>query len=98
MSFGIVSSFYRMKRFQGDAERSMVAEIDLSGGTISADGGSKPSWLGRGKAPIGLEFDIPMFTASGLKVRFMKVQEKGQYKTTKWVRYVTKAGYYSRRV
>lgn len=32
-----------------------------------------------------------MFTASGLHVRFLKVFEKGNYHSIKWVRYLTKA-------
>ena len=32
-----------------------------------------------------------MFTASGLTVRFLKVFEKKDYSSVKWVRYLTKA-------
>jgi hypothetical protein len=32
-----------------------------------------------------------MFTASGLLVRFLKVFEKSNYQSVKWVRYMTKA-------
>ena len=32
-----------------------------------------------------------MFTASGLLVRFLKVFEKSNYHSIKWVRYLTKA-------
>jgi hypothetical protein len=40
-----------------------------------------------------------MFTASGLIVRFLKVFEKGNYHSIKWVRYLTKAsGTYQIRV
>jgi AP-2 complex subunit mu-1 len=40
-----------------------------------------------------------MFTASGLLVRFLKVFEKGNYQSVKWVRYMTKAnGTYQIRV
>lgn len=33
-----------------------------------------------------------MFTASGLMVRFLKIFEKSNYPSVKWVRYMTKAG------
>ena len=36
-------------------------------------------------------FQVPMFTASGLHVRFLKVFEKTGYQTTKWVRYISRA-------
>lgn len=40
-----------------------------------------------------------MFTASGLIVRFLKVFEKSNYNSVKWVRYLTKAsGTYQIRV
>lgn len=40
-----------------------------------------------------------MFTASGLAVRFLKVFEKSNYNSVKWVRYLTKAnGTYQIRV
>lgn len=40
-----------------------------------------------------------MFTASGLIVRFLKVFEKSNYQSIKWVRYLTKAeGSYQIRV
>ena len=40
-----------------------------------------------------------MFTASGLIVRFLKVFEKSDYQSVKWVRYLTKAeGTYQIRV
>ncbi|GBC13539.2 exocyst complex subunit Sec15-like protein [Rhizophagus irregularis DAOM 181602=DAOM 197198] len=35
-----------------------------------------------------------MFTSSGLLVRFLKVFEKSNYTSVKWVRYMTKAGSY----
>jgi AP-2 complex subunit mu-1 len=44
------------------------------------------------------EFQVPMFTASGLHVRFMKVFERANYETIKWVRYMTKAGTYQIRL
>jgi AP-2 complex subunit mu-1 len=56
----------------------------------------------RGKAwsrpPITLEFQVAMFTASGLHVRFLKVFEKSAYATTKWVRYITRGGQYQVRI
>lgn len=39
-----------------------------------------------------MSFQVPMFTSSGLKVRFLKVWEKSGYQTVKWVRYLTRAG------
>ena len=33
-----------------------------------------------------------MFTASGLRIRFLKVWEKSGYNSTKWVRYLCNSG------
>jgi len=45
-----------------------------------------------------MDFQVLMFTASGLLVRFLKVFEKSNYQSVKWVRYMTKAGSYQIRV
>ncbi|KAJ2811489.1 clathrin associated protein complex medium subunit, partial [Coemansia furcata] len=50
------------------------------------------------RPPIGLDFQVLMFTASGLLVRFLKVFEKSNYQSVKWVRYLTKAGSYEIRI
>ena len=47
---------------------------------------------------MSVEFQVPMFTASGLHVRFLKVFENSSYATTKWVRYITRAGTYNVRI
>ncbi|KTW28291.1 uncharacterized protein T551_02710 [Pneumocystis jirovecii RU7] len=36
------------------------------------------------KPPISLDFYIPMFTGSGLHVRYLKISEKKGYKSVKW--------------
>jgi len=45
-----------------------------------------------------MDFQVLMFTSSGLLVRFLKVFEKNNYQSVKWVRYMTKAGNYQIRV
>ncbi|KAJ2391814.1 clathrin associated protein complex medium subunit [Coemansia sp. RSA 2559] len=50
------------------------------------------------RPPISLDFQVLMFTASGLLVRFLKVFEKANYQSVKWVRYMTKAGSYEIRI
>lgn len=51
------------------------------------------------RPPIDVDFQVLMFTASGLLVRFLKVFEKSNYNSVKWVRYLTKAaGSYQVRV
>eukprot|EP01017_Pseudomicrothorax_dubius_P027424 TRINITY_DN3159_c0_g2_i2.p2 TRINITY_DN3159_c0_g2~~TRINITY_DN3159_c0_g2_i2.p2 ORF type:complete len:257 (+),score=72.98 TRINITY_DN3159_c0_g2_i2:40-771(+) len=80
---------WRIKKFPGDFESLLRCDIELN-----VTGNDKP-WA---KPPIAMEFQVPMFTASGLRVRFLRVHEKSGYKPTKWIRYITKAGEYQHRL
>lgn len=46
------------------------------------------------RPPLNLSFSLLMFTSSGLLVRYLKVFEKNNYSSVKWVRYMTRAGSY----
>ena len=81
---------WRIRRFPGETEYVLQAEVDLVPTVQDKGWGAKP--------PISLDFQVPMFTASGLRVRFLRVQEKSNYKPVKWIRYVTKAGSYQHRL
>ncbi|KAJ2337449.1 clathrin associated protein complex medium subunit, partial [Coemansia sp. RSA 2671] len=73
----------------GLQELALTAVVDLTPMT-------KPvAWS---RPPIALDFQVLMFTASGLLVRFLKVFEKSNYQSVKWVRYMTKAGSYEIRI
>ena len=71
---------WRIKKFQGDNEFVVSAEVRLTP-TKSDKTWSKP--------PISMEFQVPMFTGSGLRVRYVRVNEKSNYKPVKWIRYIT---------
>ena len=45
-----------------------------------------------------MEYQVPMFTASGLRVRYLRIQERTAYVPTKWIRYITKGGDYEHRI
>ncbi|KAJ5072294.1 ap-2 complex subunit mu [Anaeramoeba ignava] len=81
---------WRIKRFPGRTESSINAEINLIRGVDSNKTWSRP--------PISMDFQVPMYTSSGLRVRFLKVFEKSNYEAVKWVRYITKAGSYQIRI
>ena len=66
------------------SELTLSAEVELIP-TLN----EKKAWS---KPPISLDFSVPMFTASGLRVRFLKVWEKSGYQSTKWVRYLCNSG------
>ena len=80
---------WRVRRFPGGAEFLMFGEAELMASTRDK------KWA---RPPITVEFQVPMFTASGMHVRFLKVFEKNNYRTTKWVRYITRAGQYQIRI
>jgi len=82
---------WKIRRFPGDTEYTLSAEIQLVA-SVSLD---KKPWS---RPPISMEFQVPMFTSSGLHVRFLKVVEKSHYQTIKWVRYLTQAGTYQCRI
>ncbi|CEP02310.1 MHD domain-containing protein [Plasmodiophora brassicae] len=81
---------WKIRKFAGDASYSLNGEVHLKALLVD-----KP-WQ---RPPIALEFQVSMFTASGLQVRFLKVVEKkNSYPTVKWVRYITKNGQYQIRI
>jgi len=80
---------YRVKRFPGKQECHIQADVDLLP-TVRPK-----AWV---RQPITVEFQVPMFTASGVHVRFLRVYDKSGYTTNRWVRYITKAGSYQIRI
>ena len=63
--------------------------VTLSARATSTSTTIKQVWA---RPPIDVDFQVLMFTASGLIVRFLKVFEKSNYQSVKWVKCLTKAG------
>eukprot|EP00457_Paulinella_chromatophora_P008223 gb/GEZN01008253.1/.p1 GENE.gb/GEZN01008253.1/~~gb/GEZN01008253.1/.p1 ORF type:complete len:435 (+),score=59.31 gb/GEZN01008253.1/:23-1327(+) len=80
---------WKIKKFPGATSYSMRADVKLVA-SINDKGWSKP--------PITVSFQVPMFTSSGMKVLFLRIFEQSNYDTTKWVRYMTRAGQYQIRI
>ncbi|KAJ3306593.1 hypothetical protein HDV03_004722 [Kappamyces sp. JEL0829] len=80
---------WKVAKFQGGEEIFFSAEAELTHLSV------KKQWV---RPPITLDFQVIMFTASGLVVRFLKIFEKSNYQSVKWVRYMTKAGSYQVRI
>eukprot|EP01083_Nonionella_stella_P069590 185583_1 len=80
---------WKISKFRGGASYIMRGEVTLIR-QIEEESWSRP--------PITMDFQVPMYTSSGLHVRFLKVTEKSNYATTKWVRYITRAGSYQIRI
>jgi len=83
------SIVWRIRRFPGKAECHLSSDVDLMP-TVRKKVWSRP--------PINLEFQVPMFTASGVHVRFLRVFDKSGYHPNRWVRYITRAGGYQIRI
>lgn len=76
---------WKIGRFTGGAEFSFKGEVDLAH-TATSKPWSRP--------PISMNFSLSMFTSSGIVVRYLKIFEKSNYNTVKWVRYLVRAGSY----
>ena len=76
---------WKIARFTGQSEYVFSAEAALSATTM------QKAWS---RPPLSMQFSLLMFTSSGLLVRYLKVFEKGNYSSVKWVRYMTRAGSY----
>ena len=95
---------WTIKQFHGGREYLMRAHFGLpSISREDADPSDKlkhtektmdNSW----KAPIGVKFEIPYFTVSGIQVRYLKIIERSGYQALPWVRYITANGDYQLRM
>jgi len=83
---------WKIGRFPGETDYEVNIDLELSH-VISKQ--AKP-W---NRTPISLSFQVPMWSASGLEIMFLKViEQKHNYNATKWVRYSTQAGNYQYRL
>lgn len=73
---------WKIARIQGGGEASFGADAELSSTTV------RKQWS---RPPIEVDFQVLMFTSSGLLVRYLKVFEKSNYQSVKWVRYLTRS-------
>lgn len=76
---------WKIPRFSGQQEYTLTAEAQLSAMT------THKAWS---RPPLSMTFTLLMYTSSGLLVRYLKVFEKSNYSSVKWVRYMTRAGSY----
>lgn len=80
---------WKFNKLFGGHEHMLTAEVDLAANELGPS--HLLNWL---RPPIKLEFTLDMFSCSGLSVKFLKVQEKTNYRTVKWVKYSSQAGSY----
>ncbi|KAL5724665.1 AP-1 complex subunit mu-2 [Ranunculus cassubicifolius] len=82
---------WKIKAFPGGKEYMMRAEFSLP--SVSDEEAAPER-----KALIHVKFEIPYFTVSRIKVRYLKTIEKSGYQALPWVRYITMAGEYELRL
>ena len=82
---------WKISEFEGGRQYKFHATISLLPTTTEA---ARP-WE---KPPLRLQFQIPMYTSTGLRIRFLKIAERSGYQATKWVRYLSQAGNYELRM
>lgn len=76
---------WKIARFTGQSEYVLSAEATLASMT------NQKAWS---RPPISMNFSLLMFTSSGLLVRYLKVFEKNNYSSVKWVRYMSRGSSY----
>ncbi len=81
---------WKVRRFGGQAEATLLATVDLVSTTREARPWARP--------PASLSFSLPAYAASGLRVQYLKVWEKGGYAVDKWVRKLCVGGDYAVRI
>jgi len=77
---------WKIKKFQGGTEQTLRCKITLE----SSHTASVRKEIG----PISMNFEIPMFNPSSLKVRYLRILENANYNPYRWVRYVTRSSSY----
>jgi AP-2 complex subunit mu-1 len=81
---------WKLRRMPGQAEATLLANVDLVATTREPRPWARP--------PAALSFSLPAYAASGLRVQYLKVWEKGGYGVDKWVRKLCVAGDYAVRI
>jgi len=85
---------WTIKRFESNAEQFLRCHMALPAASLAS-----PEKTRKEMGPISLNFEVPMFNASGLNIRFLKTTERSKsYNPHRWVRYVTRSNNYTVRL
>jgi AP-4 complex subunit mu-1 len=81
---------WTIKKFGGGQEHTLRTKITLASASTSG-----PAAIRKELGPVSVAFEVPMYNASSLQVRYLRIAEthKG-YKPHRWVRYVTTSNSY----
>jgi len=82
---------WKIRQFPGGKEYLLRARFSLPSITTEEDKMKRQ--------PIGVQFEVPYFTVSGLQVKYLKIVESTlRYNAMPWVRYMTRGGSYQIRI
>lgn len=81
---------WKFQKFFGEDEFDFSAEIDVGHDKDEYSHGLS-TWS---RPPMSLDFKLDLHLALGLLVRYLRVLEKTNYRTVKWVKYQTEGGKY----
>jgi AP-4 complex subunit mu-1 len=80
-----------IQEIQGQSEHICSIRMTFGKSLVGND-------LKRSLGPLSMKFEIPMTNYSGLTVRYLKIEERGDYTPQRWIRYITQASSYVYRV
>jgi AP-2 complex subunit mu-1 len=80
------AAVWKLAGFPGQSQAEIAVVATCLAATSKASPATKLS------LPISAEFNIPMFSASGLALRYLSVVERSGYQPEKWLRHITKSG------
>jgi len=80
--------FWKIKKWKGHEEKSVVAIIDR------IETGQRQYW---DRPPMTVQFSVP-FAASGFQVISVMIAEKSGYESSKWVKYQSEAGTFQQKL
>lgn len=83
---------WKFNKLFGDQQHTLTAEVGWNESTDYEDEDNVLKWQ---RPPIKIDFHLDMYACSGLTVKFLKVHDKSNYRTIKWVNYKCTAGNYN---
>ena len=86
------SIVWKITGFTGRSQASITIQVKC----LAANSLVSPSM--KINDPISCEFNVPMLSASGLALQYLRIIEKSNYPVEKWIRFLTQAGKYEVRM
>lgn len=90
---------WKFTKYYGGQDHYLNLEVSTSSDSDQlASVAINSAYIHARKPPIRLSFDLNMFVCLGLQVKYLKVNERTNYRTVKWVKYSSNSGSYEVRL